>query len=131
MDALIVGTTSTQDSSEAITYDSWSGATSSAASGGGYRFTSKKNSNATIDFTGTGISWITATGPGDGMALVTIDGVTKGKVDLYAPASHWQVVEGYPGLASGAHIFQITALGAKNASSTGANVAVDAFVVSS
>ncbi len=82
-------------------------------------------------FTGTGVDWITATGPSYGKATVSIDGISKGTVDLYASSVHWQVVKSYAGLASGSHTIVVTVLGTKNASSTGTNVVVDAFVAHS
>jgi hypothetical protein len=128
LDAFVVGTTTTQDSANAITYDSWTGATSSSASGGTYRIDGSKNATSTLTFSGTGVNWITSTGPSYGQANVSIDGVSKGTVDLYASTVHWQVVEAYTGLASGSHTIVITVLGTKNASSKGTKVVVDAFV---
>ncbi len=83
----------------------------------------------TFPFSGTGIDWVTATGPGYGQAQVTIDGVSKGTVDLYQPSVQWQVLESYSGLSSGSHTIVVKVLGKKNASSTGTGVVVDAFIV--
>jgi hypothetical protein len=129
LDAFVVGTTTTQDSANSITYDSWTGATSSSANGGTYRIDGSKNATSTLTFSGTGVNWITSTGPAYGQASVSIDGVAKGTVDLYASTVHWQVAEAYTGLASGSHTIVITVLGTKNASSKGTKVVVDAFVV--
>jgi hypothetical protein len=129
LDAFVVGATTTQDSSTKITYDTWVGATSSAASGGTYRVCKSKNSTSTLTFTGTGVDWITATGPSDGMATVTIDGVSKGTFDLYASSVHWQLAKSFTGLVSGSHTIVITVLGTKNALAKSTNVIVDAYVV--
>jgi hypothetical protein len=63
------------------------------------------------------------------MATVTIDGIVRRTVDLYAPAVHWQVLESYGDLAPGSHTVVVTVLGTKNASSANTRVIVDAFVV--
>ena len=73
--------------------------------------------------------WITATGPFEGRATVTIDGVNKGTVDLYASSLHWQVLESFGGLAYGSHTIVVTVQGTKDAVSKGTEVVVDAFPV--
>jgi hypothetical protein len=127
----VVGFVPTLESSPAITYDSWTGATSKSASGGSYRVSTKTGATASLLFTGTGIEWITATGPSAGKATVSIDGVSEGTVDLYASAVHWQVAETFSGLATGTHTIVITVLGKKDASSVGTQVIVDSFIIPS
>jgi hypothetical protein len=129
VDAFIVGFTTTQDTSPKVTYDGWKGATSASTSGGTYRSDGKANATSSLTFTGTGVTWVTATGPSAGEATVAIDGVNKGTVDLYAPAVHWQVAESYAGLTSGPHTIVVTVLGTKNTASVGTQAVVDAFVV--
>jgi hypothetical protein len=129
VDAFIVGFTTTQDSSTKVTYDTWKGAVSTSASGGTYRLSPKAGATSSLSFTGTGVDWITATGPSAGKASVTIDGVSKGTVDLYASSVDWQVAETYKGLTSGRHTIVVTVLGTKNASSIDTLIVVDAFVV--
>jgi len=129
VDAFVVGTTTSQESSPAITYDSWVGATATYASGGTYRYSGVSGSTASLTFTGTRVDWFTSSGPANGIASVSIDGAGQGTVDLYSPGVTWDVVQSYSGLASGAHTIVITALGSKNASSTGTRVVVDAFLV--
>lgn len=128
-DAFIVGFTTTQDSSSNVTYDAWKGATSTSASGGTYRSDGKAKATSTLTFTGTGVTWVTATSPSAGKATVTIDGVNKGTVDLYTPTVHWQVAESYIGLSFGPHTTVVRVLGTKNTASVGTQVVVDAFVV--
>jgi hypothetical protein len=129
VDAFVVGSTTTQDSSPKVRYDTWAGATSASASGGTYRVSGTANATCGLTFSGTTVEWITATGPAYGEAEVIIDGVNKGTVDLYSPSVHWQVAETYPGLASGSHTIVVKVLGIKNSSSTGTKVVVDAFVI--
>jgi plastocyanin len=127
-DAFVVGSTTTQDSSPKVSYDTWKGVTQAAASGGTYRDSSAK-ATSSLTFTGTQVDWITATGPSEGMASVSIDGVGKGTVDLFAASMQWQVVQTYSGLGSGSHTMVVTVLHTKNPSSTGTHVVVDAYVV--
>jgi hypothetical protein len=130
VDAFVVGSTTTQDSSTKVSYDTWAGAKSSSASGGTYRVSGKANATGALSFSGTAVEWITATGPAYGEAQVIIDGVNQGTVDLYSSSVNWQVAETYSGLASGTHTIVVKVLGIKNASSTSTKVVVDAFVVS-
>jgi hypothetical protein len=127
VDGFTVGTTTTQESAKGVAYNKWVGASSVNASGGGYRSTTSGSS--TFAFTGTGVDWITATGPGWGKAEVYVDNVDKGTVDLYASSAHWQTAKSYSGLSSGAHTLMVKALNTKNASATSTKVPIDAFVV--
>jgi hypothetical protein len=124
-----VGATTTAPDANTVTYQTWKASAAASASGGTYRSSGAANAKSTFTFVGTGIDWITATGPGWGRAGVVIDGVDKGTVDLYAAAAHPQAVKSYTGLGAGSHTITITALGTKNASATSTNVEVDAFVV--
>jgi hypothetical protein len=130
VDAFVVGSTRTQDSSRKVSYDTWSGASSGSASGGAYRVSGKANATSGLSFSGTSVQWITATGPAYGEAEVIIDAVNQGTVDLYSSSVNWQIAETYSGLSSGPHTIVVKVLGIKNASSTGTKVVIDAFVVS-
>jgi hypothetical protein len=129
VDAFVVGFTTTEDTSTKVMYDTWKGVSSTSASGGTYRVSPKQGATSRLSFTGERVDWSTATGPSAGKASVTIDGVSMGTIDLYAPSVHWQVLESYGGLAPGSHTVVVTVLGTKNASSAGTLVIVDAFVV--
>jgi hypothetical protein len=131
VDAFIVGLTTTQETSPKVTYDSWAGGTSASASGGTYRTDGKAKATSGLTFTGTGVTWVTATGPSEGKATVTVDGSLVETVDLYSPTVDWQVAEPITGLTSGSHTILITVLGTKDAASAGKSVVVDAFVVDS
>jgi hypothetical protein len=130
VDAFIVGLTTTQETAPAITYDSWTGASSTSASGGTYRTDGKANATSSLTFTGTGITWVTATGPSEVKASESIDGTVVGTVDLYASTVNWQVAESFGGLAAGTHTIVVTVLGIKDKASTGTQVVVDAFIIS-
>jgi Divergent InlB B-repeat domain len=129
VDAFIVGTARTEETSISVRYNTWAGESDSAASGGTYRVSSRAGATSRFTFIGTEVDWITAVGPGWGMAKVSIDGVDRGTVDLYSPTAQWQAVQRYGGLAAGSHTITVKVLGSKNASATSAKVVVDAFVV--
>jgi hypothetical protein len=129
LDAFVVGGTTTQESAPAIAYDTWTNTNSVNADGGNYRVASLAGARARVTFTGTGVDWITARGKAYGKASVTIDGVAKGTVDLYAAAQTWRVVLGYAGLAPGSHTMVLQLLGTKRAAATGTKVVLDGFTV--
>ena len=60
---------------------------------------------------------------------MTIDGISKGTVDLYRSSATWQAVIAYGGLAPGQHTMVIKVLASKNPSANGVDVVVDGFVV--
>ena len=128
-DAFVVGDLTTQESAAAVRYTSWRSTSQPAATGGTFRSSSTKNATVTCSFSGKGIDWVTAFGRGYGKAAVTIDGISKGTVDLYRSSATWQATIAYGGLALGQHTIVIKVLGSKNSSATGAEVVVDGFVV--
>jgi hypothetical protein len=131
LDAFQVGTSVINATSPEITYDAWAGAAYPLASGGSYRGTSEPREVVRFTFVGTGVDWITATGPSGGMARVTIDGAVVAIVDLYSSTAEWQVVEPFSGLTASAHTLTVTVVSSRNHLSTGTTVVVDAFVIHS
>jgi hypothetical protein len=128
IDAFIVGTTTTQDTSTKITYGWWAGKTSTSASGGTYRSAASAGP-ASFTFTGTRVDWITTTGPAYGKAEVYLDGVDQGTVDLYSSTTHWKTAKSYTASGPGQHTLTIQVLAQKNTASTGKAVIIDAFTV--
>jgi hypothetical protein len=125
-----VGSGITEESSAKIRYNSWTGVSRPAASGGSYRQSGSPSARMSLAFTGRTIKWITATGPAYGRARVVIDGQAH-RVDLYRGTRHWKVAITYTGLSKGTHHITVRPLGAKDASSSSTSVVVDAFVVRS
>ncbi|MBA2560210.1 MAG: hypothetical protein H0V07_10055 [Propionibacteriales bacterium] len=119
----------THANSAKLRYDAWTGVAASAASGGTYRSSAAAGSTANFAFTGTGVDWLTAKGPGWGKAKVSIDGIDMGTVDLYSPSNRYQAPIAYRGLSARSHTIKVTVLGARNRSATASKVSVDAFVV--
>jgi parallel beta-helix repeat protein len=128
VDGFRVGTVLTEDSTPTVVFSGWTGVTATGPSGGAFRWATASTATSSFTFTGTAVSWLTAVGPAYGKARVTVDGVDKGVVDLYAPTRQWKVEKAYTGLATGAHTIIVRVLGTKNASSTGTKVVVDGFV---
>jgi hypothetical protein len=125
----VVTTTTLRDNDPAVAYNGWSDVADPTANGGYYRMSNVKNDSVTwTSPKTTSITWVTRTGPDQGKASVTIDGVNKGTVDLYSasPTSSSKV---YAGLANKAHTIVIKVLLTKSAASSGFNVRLDAFVV--
>ena len=126
--AAATAVTTVQETAPAVSYNSWAGVTDPASSGGSYRISKTANATVSVKFTGSSIKWLMRKGPDRGQAAVTIDGVGKGTVDLYAanPSNGSQT---YSSLTANAHTIVIKVLGTKRTLATAANVTVDAFLV--
>lgn len=131
VDAFTVGATTVQEYSSTIGYDAWRDVALAAAFDGSYHVNQKGGATATFAFIGTSVQWITATGPSFGTAVVTIDGVDEGTVDLYSAKGHHQVAEAYGSLSPGTHTLVIAPTGSHNSLSTGGSVVIDGFTVGS
>jgi hypothetical protein len=110
-----------------IRYGTWRAVAARAASGGSYRLSKSPRARLTFAFTGSRISWVTATGPAYGRARVVIDGAGH-TVDLYRPRHHWRVNVSFTRLGPGTHHITVIPLGRKDRASASANVVFDAFV---
>ena len=104
--------------------------TSRAWSAGIAALSKVPGAQATITFTGTGISWIGARGPQTGIARVTLDGVVAPPIDTYSPAEQIQAeVFTKQGLADTSHTLTVEVTGEQNAASTSPLIVVDGFEV--
>lgn len=109
-----------------ITYQgTWTSLASDTASTTSYMSTSVTGDTATLHFTGSGVRWITQTGPTQGTALIQLDGVPITTISLTALSDQYQQnVWEQHGIACNAHTLTITALPL-----AGQTVTVDAFDV--
>jgi hypothetical protein len=109
-----------------ITYQgTWSSVTSTFASTSAYMLTSTSGDTAVLQFTGSGIGWVTWTGPQQGSASIQLDGVSQGTVSLTAPVDQYQqLVWQKQGLTCNLHSLTVTAL-----PQSGQTVTLDAFNV--
>lgn len=95
---------------------------------GTYRSSTIAGSTAQLSFTGTSVKWLTKKGPAQGKASITIDGVSKGTIDLYA-SSGQSYAASFTGLTSSAHAIVVKATGTRNTASSAATIAIDGFTV--
>ena len=110
-----------------VTYDGWRGVVDAGAIGGGYRVSNVTNDKATwTSSKATSVTWMALTGPSGGKANVTIDGKSKGTVDLYSPAPG-TLAKVFGGLTTKVHKVIVKVTSGKNLASTGTDVSVDAF----
>ncbi|HEY7761922.1 MAG TPA: GH25 family lysozyme, partial [Actinomycetota bacterium] len=107
----------------------WKLVRSSRASGRSFAAAERAGSNASIRFDGTGIDWITVTGPNRGRARIWIDGRRLRVVDLFSARRTFGVEERIAGLADRSHALRIEVLGSRAPRSHGRWVTVDRFVV--
>src|SRR3954453_14713733 len=73
-----------RDQDRRIGYNGWRGISDAAASGGGYRSAAAASARVTFAFKGTGVRYVGRTGPNRGIATISIDGHTAGRLNLYA-----------------------------------------------
>jgi hypothetical protein len=125
------GTGRIEQNNAAMTYTGhWYANNSSVLSGGSAALAVDAGSRATLNFTGSGVSWITYQDQWSGMARVYIDGDLKTTIDNYAsPARAGVAAYTIGGLGPGTHTITIEATGTRNGSSQGSWVWVDAFDV--
>jgi hypothetical protein len=118
-----------QEWSAAASYR-WKRVASTKALGGSYIVEHRAGATASWSFTGTAVTWVTATGPRSGRAQVWVDGVKKRAVNNYASGAHWKVARTISGLAAGTHTVKIVVLGRKGAKgATDTQVVIDGFKV--
>jgi len=108
----------------------WSTVSEAGASGGTVIAASQAGRSAQIRVPrATDLAWVATRGPDRGRATVTVDGVIKATVDLYAPTLEpARVVYTTSFSGTKAHTLKVTVSGKKAAQSSGTKVTVDAFV---
>jgi len=119
-----------EDSSSRVSYSvrGWMAQSSTAFSGGSYRYSLASGATATVKVTATSVGVVGSYGPSYGKAEVWIDGVKAGTIDAYAPQyAHSKVLLSKTGLSASAHTVVVKALGTKNTKSTGTVFIFDAF----
>jgi GH25 family lysozyme M1 (1,4-beta-N-acetylmuramidase) len=118
--------TEVEQDSSAISY-AWRTVSKTSAYGGSYTVEHRAGATASFGFSGTSITWYTATGPAQGKAAVRIDGSSRGTFDQYASHAGFRVARTFDGLDPGAHTITVRVLGRGRASATDTQVVVDAF----
>ncbi len=121
-----------EEGDPSVQYDGWEGIVDTKASGGSFRAGNVPGDTATFAFTGPSVKWVYRTGPDEGYARVTIDGINRGTVDLYSANPKYSVARQFNAVSSGGtHNLKIQVLGSKDQVSSDTKVVVDAFVVGS
>ena len=110
----------------AVAY-AWRTVDKDQAFGGRFDVEHRKGATATYTFSGHSVTWYTATGRSKGKAEVSVDGVVKAVVDLYAQGAGYRVARTFDGLERGEHVITIRVLGRGRTAATGTEVVVDAF----
>jgi PKD repeat protein len=130
LDELVVGPAGdvvhVDDRSLRVSYGRWSGRRIRTASGGTARVATRPGATVRLSFTGTSVTWVTASGRDQGRARVRIDGVAVATVDNHTASSNARVERTFPGLVPGDHRVTIVVLRDRRASVVG-QVTVDAF----
>jgi fibronectin type 3 domain-containing protein len=120
-----------ENTSAAISYTgTWATNSHSSDNGGSSAAAKAAGDYAQIAFDGSGVEWISRTGPYLGLADVYLDGAKVATVDLYSPIQQFQrssFSAETPG--DGVHKLRIVRVGARNAASTGNDIVLDTFVV--
>ncbi|NUM48857.1 MAG: hypothetical protein HUU38_29480 [Anaerolineales bacterium] len=83
----------------------------------------------TFTFYGNSITYVFTKAPNRGKAVITIDGIHKEFLDLYADPIQWQVPKTYSNLGAGYHTIHISVCNCKNGAATDYFVDVDRFIV--
>jgi photosystem II stability/assembly factor-like uncharacterized protein len=110
-------------------HGTWTSTSQPAASTSAFVTTTTAENTAVLNFTGTGVQWLSVKGPRQGSATVTLDGVLQATVDLNTGVGttnqYQQVVWNKQGLTCAPHTVTITAMPPK----AGQPIALDAFDV--
>lgn len=117
-----------EDDTSSISYTGiWTEVNDASASAGSYKKASSTSAAADFAFNGNSISWVALKDSSSGVANVYLDGNFMASFDLYNTTPTYQVTVFSNLIGNGDHTLTIEPSGTKNASSTGYNVAVDAF----
>jgi glycosyltransferase involved in cell wall biosynthesis len=92
-------------------------------------FTDIPGAEAALAFEGKALTYVYTKAPNRGLAQITIDGASKGTIDLYSPTVEWQSTSRFCCLGPGKHVVVIRVAGQNNPRSTGQFVDVDSFRV--
>ena len=92
-------------------------------------FTDIAGAEVRFAFEGRTLDYVFTKAPNRGIAAITIDGIDKGRIDLYAPAAEWQSRARYESLGPGRHMLVIRVTGESRPAASGKFVDVDCLRV--
>ena len=113
---------------KSITYTgNWYSNNASGNSGGNSALTNSLDAQATVSFTGSGITWIGVRDPYNGLATLYLDG-TQYTVDTYGSTTQYQQpLFTVSGLGGGKHTLSIQIMHRRGVNAMGSWVWIDAF----
>ena len=82
-----------------------------------------------VEFEGKALTYTYTKAPNRGIALVAVDGVDQGTVDLYSPKIEWQSHTRFCCFAAGRHVAVVRVAGRADPRSTGKFIDLDSFTV--
>jgi multisubunit Na+/H+ antiporter MnhC subunit len=116
------------DTSWSIDYSgNWQRGEYDQASNATLTYTDDPAASARFSFEGTELRYVYTKAFNRGFAAISIDGMSKGAVDLYSPTIEWQSSSVFGGLPPGHHTLEIRATGRHNPESTGFYIDIDAL----
>ncbi len=92
-------------------------------------FTDIAGAEVRFAFEGSTLEYVFTKAPNRGIAAITIDGIDKGRVDLYSPTVEWQSRARYELLGPGRHVLVIRVTGESHPGASGKFVDVDCLRV--
>jgi hypothetical protein len=92
-------------------------------------FSEDAGAEVRIDFTGKALTYTYTKAPNRGVASVLVDGVERGRLDLYSPTIQWRSQTRFCCFDAGRHTAVVRVTGEANAKSTGRFVDLDSFSV--
>ena len=107
----------------------WARVSDPAASEGNYVVSDAPGAEATLSFSGTGLSLRAVFGPARGRAQIWLDGARLRTVDLYAPTRRFVSIRVASDLRHGRHVARVVVLGTRHRASQGVAVTIDRWVV--
>lgn len=105
----------------------WRVVRDTVASGDAYATTPSRGAVATFTFRGRAAEWFTHVGPDQGIAKIFVDGTYLRSFDNYASTRRYAVRRAISNLSDAQHRVRIVVTGAKNRSSRGSLIRLDAF----
>ena len=107
----------------------WASVSHPSASEGNYVVSDAPGAEATLSFSGTGLSLRAVLGPAGGRAQIWLDGAHVRTVDLYAPTRRFASIRVASDLKHGRHVARVVVLGTRHRASQGSAVTIDRWVV--
>jgi hypothetical protein len=118
------------DSNKAIAYiGKWEHGKFAQARDASLSYSNDAGASARATFEGTQITWVHSKAVNRGIAEVRIDGVSKGKIDLYSATTIWRTEDTFKTFGPGAHTFEVLVTEDRNPLATDHFADVDALIV--